>query len=355
MTQTLKDGMKGIFMILFIALLLISCKQQDQEVKVGFIAPLSGPLSNFGQDIKEGVSLFEKDHSDISVVYEDDTFDPKESITAYRKLRDIDNMTWIVGPFGPTSTSTIYGVMSDADKKDSVMASITLCVDEFEDYENVICSYPSLRNQIAHALNFADGETFYIVTETSALGEIFIQFSEELAHEKKIKGIAKIDFATETTFYTYATKIKSLTPDFVYIGSSNPASNFQFVRALKEQDVRIPILIASDLEEEQLEQFKDILEGVYFTGFLRDEYSTDFMDGFIQTYGKEPNLYNALGYELVAAVYASEKKGNIGKQALVAEINENDFAIKGFTYENYTAIIPLEVKQVIDGQLVPVE
>ena len=110
--MTIKKSMKCILLLIFIALLLIGCKQQDQELSVGFIAPLSGPLANFGVDIKDGVSLFEKNHEDFSVVYEDDTFDPKESITAYRKLRDVDNINWIVGPFGPPITSAIYGEFS---------------------------------------------------------------------------------------------------------------------------------------------------------------------------------------------------------------------------------------------------
>jgi len=346
-------------MLLCIIITLTGCGSDDAEVKIGFIAPLSGQLAELGQDIKDGVELFENTHPDLKVVYEDDKFEPKESLTAYRKLRDIDNMKWFIGPFGATATSTVYGGMTDQDKTESVVVGFTLCIDEFKDYVNTLCAYPSMREQVTNAINFADSlgrKKGYIVTETTVLGEIFTKFAKEAAknNNQKIIGIEKIDFTTETAFYTYVTKIISKKPDFVFLGTSLPPATMQFVKILKEQGISVPILVGSDLEEDLLAEFKTVLEGVYFTGFNKDEYAEEFIQDFTTTHNKTPNIYSAIGYELAAAAYAAQKKGNTGKDALVDEINENDFAIINFVYEDYDAKIPLQIKQVRNATLVPV-
>ena len=94
----------------------------------------SGDLSRLGEEIKQGVEVFARTHPEVKVIYEDDRWDSKGSPTSYRKLRDIDGVRAFVGPLGPAATIAIEGAMSDEDKNASFVAAITLCTDEFRNY-----------------------------------------------------------------------------------------------------------------------------------------------------------------------------------------------------------------------------
>ena len=61
------------------------------NIKLGIILPLTGPLAEYGVASKNGFELARKEHPDqfieIDFVYEDSQYDPKLSISAYQKLR----------------------------------------------------------------------------------------------------------------------------------------------------------------------------------------------------------------------------------------------------------------------------
>ncbi|RMG24643.1 MAG: ABC transporter substrate-binding protein, partial [Methanobacteriota archaeon] len=59
--------------------------QEEKEIKIGAILPLTGPASDIGQQTKEGLEIARKLLS-VNVVYEDSKSEPKEGINAIRKL-----------------------------------------------------------------------------------------------------------------------------------------------------------------------------------------------------------------------------------------------------------------------------
>lgn len=81
---------------LFVWICLLSlptlCLAENREVyKLGVIIPLSGQTASLGNYVKRGVELAllrlpEERRKLIEVNYEDDKFDPSQTITAYRKL-----------------------------------------------------------------------------------------------------------------------------------------------------------------------------------------------------------------------------------------------------------------------------
>jgi branched-chain amino acid transport system substrate-binding protein len=80
-----------------------------EPIKIGFIGPLTGDLASLGENSKNGVMLALQDlekanKKNIEVVYEDDRFDPKTTVTAFNKLVDVDQVKAIIclasGPCG---------------------------------------------------------------------------------------------------------------------------------------------------------------------------------------------------------------------------------------------------------------
>ncbi|MEI6553797.1 MAG: ABC transporter substrate-binding protein, partial [bacterium] len=91
----------GLFLVL--ALLLIwflnSSNTGQTKTKVGVILPLTGPVASMGESARNGALLAFGDSSEYShssIIFEDDHFDPKTTILAYNKLKEIDKVTSIV-------------------------------------------------------------------------------------------------------------------------------------------------------------------------------------------------------------------------------------------------------------------
>jgi branched-chain amino acid transport system substrate-binding protein len=90
---------------------------QDEKVAVGVIVPLTGAMATLGEAVKNGVELAQLDHpnlvKNVRFVFEDDQYDPKQSLAAYTKLRDLDEARVVFG-FGDT-LGTILGPLADRD------------------------------------------------------------------------------------------------------------------------------------------------------------------------------------------------------------------------------------------------
>lgn len=74
-----------------------------QSPKIGMILPLSGPLAEFGIAARNGIEMAKVDGPEhfrkIEFLYEDSQYDGKKSLSAFRKLVDIDkaNLTFVWG------------------------------------------------------------------------------------------------------------------------------------------------------------------------------------------------------------------------------------------------------------------
>lgn len=103
----LKDSIQNnkmkVLIILLTAVIVISgCVQQQDTVKIGFIGPLSGEISNWGLSLQGGVRLAVSEINEkgrnLEVIYEDDKCDKTLSVNALRKLIEIDKVSIVIGP-----------------------------------------------------------------------------------------------------------------------------------------------------------------------------------------------------------------------------------------------------------------
>ena len=96
---------KTILLILFLGLLVGCASTEQEEIKIGVLAPLTGPIADYGQDMKESYELaiteFNENHQDkkIKLIYEDTCIDLKATTTALKKFKEVDNVMAVLGPF----------------------------------------------------------------------------------------------------------------------------------------------------------------------------------------------------------------------------------------------------------------
>jgi branched-chain amino acid transport system substrate-binding protein len=89
----LRLGM-GLWVVLAaVALLPGGVLAQENVIKVGAVMALTGPAANFGTGVRNGMELAYRklspeERARIKIYYEDDAFNPKNSITAFNRLRE---------------------------------------------------------------------------------------------------------------------------------------------------------------------------------------------------------------------------------------------------------------------------
>lgn len=100
------------FLIFTIVAFVVPSAGYGDIRKVGVIAPLSGPVSEHGAAILDGLRLGMQDgscSSEVELKIEDDGFDPKRSVTAARKLIDRDHVElMMIAGSGPANAVAPY-------------------------------------------------------------------------------------------------------------------------------------------------------------------------------------------------------------------------------------------------------
>jgi branched-chain amino acid transport system substrate-binding protein len=119
----MKKKMIWVFvaMIVVVAAYIFTVNNKDVStengtVKIGIIAPLTGPLAEYGEAFKNGITLAQDKNkkSKIVFIFEDSSEDPKKAISAFYKLRDQDNVNLIFN-WGAASSQAIAPLVNDSD------------------------------------------------------------------------------------------------------------------------------------------------------------------------------------------------------------------------------------------------
>ena len=104
-----KSWMLVIGIVLIVAIiggLYYSNQTKDKStIKIGIIAPLTGPLAEYGIAFKNGIELSnsENGNPNVTYIFEDNKWDSNEAISAYNKLVQIDNVDVVINWGTPTS------------------------------------------------------------------------------------------------------------------------------------------------------------------------------------------------------------------------------------------------------------
>jgi len=141
-----------LFLILIVSLFLVGCgfgsteeipngqgeTVEPETIKLGSVMILSGEGSNWGNAAKNGIDLAIKEINDaggidgktLSVNHQDNKGDPKDSLSAFRNLVDVQGIEIIIGT---TWTPSGLALMDLAHENNVLMISPSLGVKEFNE------------------------------------------------------------------------------------------------------------------------------------------------------------------------------------------------------------------------------
>lgn len=230
-------------------------KPTGAPVKMGFVTPLSGPVASYGVLVSIAVKLAEADinnsgginGSPLQLLTEDSPFDPKQTVTAVRKLADQGAFV-IVGPYSsgemevaaPLANELKIVVASGSSTKAGIMeanrpwpfqtnfgddANTPTTIDAYKKL------YPNVKTVVL------TGDTKTAVTQ-AMIADVF----PKLLPQKGLTIIDTVPFDAATTdFSAVVTKIKDRKPDGIVLASLMPNA-IGLGKELVRQQVTAPVV-----------------------------------------------------------------------------------------------------------------
>ncbi|HHW46933.1 MAG TPA: ABC transporter substrate-binding protein [Clostridiales bacterium] len=377
--------MKKVSVLLAICLsiaLLAGCAQQGSSggnnsdvIKIGVNYELSGGVATYGQSSVEGIELAIKEINEaggvngkqIQLVKYDNKSEEAEATTLASKLMTQDKVVAVLGPATSGSFKATIPV-AIKNKIPVISGSATaddVTVDEngVKEYAFRICFNDSYQGtgMANYALKNLSKSKAVVIMDSSSdygkgLAENFVKTFEAgggtiVAQEAYVKG--------DTDFNAILTSIKGKDFDVIFIPGYYEEAGL-IIKQARAQGIDVPILGADGFDSPVLAQLAgaDALNEVYFSNHYssldQDPVVQNFISLFKKEYNKEPDAFNALGYDLAKFVVDGIKRaekldGESLKNAL--ESTENFAGVTGnFTIdENHNPEKALVVIQLKDG------
>jgi len=342
--------MKRIFVLCTCILLAAN----ENEIRIGINYELSGGVATYGQSSVEGVEMAIEEINNaggingkkIVPVKYDNKSEPAEATTLANKLITQDK---VIAILGPATSGPFKAEIPVANSKKVPIATgsataddVTLTSDgKVQEYVFRVCFIDSFQGTAMAnfaADNLSAKKAVIIMDSSSDYGKGLAKNFKENFEKMGGTIVAEEAYvAKDTDFNAILTKIKGLDFDVIYIpGYYNEAG--LIIKQARALGINTPILGADGFDSPVLLELAgaEALNNVYFTNHYssldKDPAVIKFIDDFKAKYNKEPDAFNALGYDLVKfvadAIGRAEKlNGESVKKAL--EETENFTGVTG--------------------------
>jgi branched-chain amino acid transport system substrate-binding protein len=345
--------MKKLLCLLLLTSLLITlvfsgCKGDNADViKIGVNYELSGKVATYGQASVEGIELAVKEINEaggingkkIELVKADNKSDAAEATTIATRLMTRDKVIAVLGPATsgafmstiPVATQNKIPVISGSATADNVT------VDEsgVKEYAFRICFNDSYQGSVmgTYSLkNLSKSKAVIIMDSSSDYAKGLADNFQKVFEEGGGKIVGKEAYvAGDKDFNAIVTKIKGLDFDVIFIPGYYEEVGL-IIKQARDQGINVPILGADGFDSPVLVELAgaEALNDVYFSNHYssldQNPVVQDFIKAFKAEYNKEPDAFNALGYDLAKFVVdgitrAKSLTGEALKDALEATTN----------------------------------
>jgi len=273
--KLLSVGRRALFfgLALLCPLYSLSLAAHSEEIKIGIISsldPIGAPWSvsaNLGFAIaaEEINAAGGVNGRNVKLIYEDDRFDARKAISAYRKLTRIDAVDILIGPqFEQTLTPVIP--LAETDKR-LLITTITTTPVSSEKYGWIIHSVPSDR---------LGGECLAKEIKSDQRKHIAFLIPEE-AYSQTFSGFIKagleketytsLNYSPDTSDYrSLLLRVRAIKPDALVTFFVTPEQASSFFRQMSELGIDLPVYSNEVLHtsESFIEQSGKLAQGTVY-------------------------------------------------------------------------------------------
>lgn len=251
-----------VVIILIVWLVVASIKNDTNSgpIKIGVIAPLSGPVADYGEEIKAGV-LAGKGNAEVEFVFEDEQCDAKTAVSAFQKLTTLDKVNFIIGPECGSPQEAVVPLL-----KGKEIISIVAAAASSDLFAASGGNFYNVQYSLQDESKFIAEQMYEMGFRNVALISYGTAFSQTHADSfrKNFKGKIAIDTTINdpnADVSTEATKIGLAKVDAIY----SPDISLFFANGLaklKERKVDVPVFSTYVVELPAVRQF---VSGVHYS------------------------------------------------------------------------------------------
>lgn len=345
-------------------------------IKVGLNYELSGNVATYGQGLTEGIELAVEEINSkdgvlgkqVELVKADNKSDNAEAANVATKLITRDKVVAILGPATsgntkgaiPVATQHKVPLISASATADDVTVDSNGNVREFifktcfsDSFQGFIMANFAFEDlKVKNAAILMDNTSDYSKGLTASFKERFESLGGTVVTEQAYQ-------AKEKDFRAVLTNIKSANPEVLYLPGYYEEVGL-IVKQARELGLNVPVLGGDGYDSPKLTELagNEALNGVYFTNHYSSMDDSPevvkFKEAFNSKYGKDPDAFNALGYDLAYFLADAIERAGEAEPLKIKDALEATKDFQGITGtlsvdENHNPVKAITIIEMKDG------
>jgi len=315
-----KKNISWVVVIIVTIILIVYFFQTDSNddtIKIGVIAPTSGPIASFGKYIVNGLSIGKDEINleggingrSIELIFEDEGGGVNAAVTSFRKLVDLDKVKVIIGP---ATSNGVMALAPLANKEKIIIISPSATTDNITSAGDYIFrTRASTSDEVKVFINYIlenyELKSFAALRSSADYAVSFIQISKDEIIKKKCEFLTEESFPPNTVDYrTQLTLIKKMNPDGLFIVGV-PIELGNMMKQIKQLGINAKIF-SNQIDNPEIFEFAgDAANGIIFPTTFYDPlngYSIQrkFEEAYENKFGNNSHLFAANAYDALFAV-----------------------------------------------------
>lgn len=346
--------------VIVIGVVLLGNSSSSKSLKLGLMLPLSGDFAVAGQNYQKGVELAleqykkKNPNASIDLIVEDDGFDPKKGVSAYRKLKDLDKVDAIM----MLSTPVIDAIHEDVKEAGIPVMQLGIQTVGISD-DNIFQMSPSPEAPIAdYARYLSQNNPFskVAVMYDNSSGGISFYNAFKSGYEGKFDSMV---VNSKDDLRNYATRIANENYESVVILTS-PVNGALAAKEILAVDSTPPFFAFDAQIQTGFADYEKILgdmnrlNGAH-TIWLKSGNTEKFRADYKAKYNEEPGFIADFGYDIFNTLIDSYADTNTEWVSNIKEVDTAGVSGPISFDDKGVRIQPIVINKIEGGKIVPIE
>ena len=372
-----------VVVLLTLSLVVVCTSSNDptsagdsDTIKVGLNYELSGNVATYGQGLTEGIELAMEEINanggvlgkQIEPIKVDNKSETDEAANVSTRLATRDKVVAILGPatsgntkaaIPPAMQNKIPLISASATADDVTVDSNgnvreyvfkTCFSDSFQGVTMANFAYSNLGLKKAAIL--MDNTSDYSKGLTKSFEETYTGLGGTILTQQAFQ-------ASETDFRAVLTAIKAANPEVLYLPAYYEEVGL-IIKQARELGLDVPILGADGYDSPKLTEIAgaEALKGVYYTNHYSSSDDSPevvaFQEAFSNKYNKQPDAFNALGYDLAYFLVDAIDRAGVAEPEAIKDALASTVDFKGITGtlsidEFHNPVKAVTILELVDG------
>ena len=291
-------------LLCFFALLLPDANAGESKTlpseRCGVILPLTGKVADWGRWAREGIELATEDFksSGVQFLFEDDQYTPAKTVSALRKLIDVDKISCLI-TLGSATSLAVQNIAEEA-KLPMFAGAISPKIGQGMQY--VFRYYLPVSRQAEALSAEVKRRAYKRLAIITAEHDATLPLSERLVQDKITEIVFDEKFSgDEHAVSPLALRIRATKPDAVFLNLIPPLPS-TFARRLRDLGYRGELFGSPTLDSvDEIRAAQGALDGAWFIT-VDNRRAKEFNARYERTHGSMPSMVSLYAYDIAKII-----------------------------------------------------